>query len=79
MPHVSHRLDYCLLPKLKWKIVPPPAVIPPKPTRIIRFPNYRQQTNFFPTPKVVVAICLTSSVIAGQLVFHGYVKERRER
>ena len=35
MPVVSHRTDFCLVHRLKWKIIPPPAVIPPKPERII--------------------------------------------
>ena len=79
MPQVSHRLDYCLVPKLKWKIVPPPSVIPPKPARIIRFPNYRQQMDFFPSAKTIVVICLTSSVLIGNLIYHGYQKGRRQR
>mmetsp|Transcript_28957 Transcript_28957/g.25576 ORF Transcript_28957/g.25576 Transcript_28957/m.25576 type:complete len:170 (-) Transcript_28957:124-633(-) len=79
MPVVSHRTDFCLVHRLKWKIIPPPAVIPPKPTRIIRFGTYRQRLERFPRPGIVFPIAMVGAFIISNGVYFLYAKEHRER
>eukprot|EP00483_Globobulimina_turgida_P000338 UN00338 len=79
MPVVSHRTDFCLVHRLKWKIIPPPDVIPPKPTRIIRFGTYRQRLQRFPRPGIVFPIAVVGSLICSNIFYQYYSKPRRER
>eukprot|EP00485_Elphidium_margaritaceum_P010779 CAMPEP_0202689360 /NCGR_PEP_ID=MMETSP1385-20130828/4643_1 /ASSEMBLY_ACC=CAM_ASM_000861 /TAXON_ID=933848 /ORGANISM="Elphidium margaritaceum" /LENGTH=165 /DNA_ID=CAMNT_0049344481 /DNA_START=46 /DNA_END=540 /DNA_ORIENTATION=- len=79
MPVVSHRTDFCLAHRLKWKIVPPPAVIPPKPERIIRYGAYRLKLKPFPTAGIAFGIPLIGSIILSQAFYYFVAKPHRER
>ena len=79
MPVVSHRTDFCLVHRLKWKIVPPPAVIPPKPTRIIRFGAYRQRLGRFPTTGIIFGLSVTGAFIISQAINIFFATPDRER
>ena len=79
MAVVSHRTDFCLVHRLKWKIVPPPAVIPPKPTRIIRFGTYRQRLERFPRPRIVFPLALIGSLLLSNAIYFYWAKPKRER
>eukprot|EP01084_Bolivina_argentea_P177519 306963_1 len=79
MPVVSHRTDFCLVHRLKWKIIPPPAVIPPKPSRIIRFGTYRQRLERFPRPGIIFPICILGSFIISNGIYYFWSKPNRER
>eukprot|EP01084_Bolivina_argentea_P122112 216416_1 len=78
MPVISHRTDYCLIPRLKWKIIPPPAVIPPKPERIIRFGTYRQRLLRFPRPGILFPSALIGGFILSNVIYQVYLKPQRE-
>ena len=75
----SHRVDFCLVHRLKWKIVPPPAVIPPKPSRIIRFPNYRQEIGFYPRTSVMLGVSWSFAVVGGYLFYKFFAEPGRAR
>ena len=79
MPSVSHRTDFCLVHRLKWKIVPPPAVIPPKPTRIIRFGTYRQRLDRFPRPGIAFPLSIVAGIIISNFIYFTFAKPDRER
>eukprot|EP01084_Bolivina_argentea_P217271 368931_1 len=79
MPVVSHRTDFCLVHRLKWKIIPPPAVIPPKPERIIRFGTYRQRLLRFPRPGIIFPMSLVGAFIISNIFYRVWAKPRRDR
>ena len=75
----SHRVDFCLVPRLKWKIVPPPAVIPPKPARIIRFANHRKDIGLYPRTSVLLGICSTFSFLGTYVFYKFFMEPNRQR
>ena len=59
--------------------MPPPAVIPPKPARIIRYANYRQRVGMFPRTSIMIVVPSIGAVL-GTLVFYQLLaKPGRER